>query len=50
MIDKAAGLVLRAAPPDAGAGVAVGTAPDVAVPVVAADPAANRQYGYRRCR
>ena len=43
--DKVAGLVLHAAPPDTGAGVAVGTAPDVAVPVVAADPAANMDVG-----
>ena len=39
--DKAAGLVLDAAPSDTGTGVAVGSAPGVAVPVVTTDPAAD---------
>ena len=39
--DKAAGLVLDAAPPDTGTGVTVGSAPGVAVTVVITDPAAD---------
>ena len=43
--DKAAGLVLGAAPLGTGTDVAVGTAPGVAVPVVAADPDINMDVG-----
>ena len=43
--DKAAGLVLDAAPPDTGAGVAADPAPGVAVPVIAAGPTTDMDVG-----
>ena len=43
--DKAAGLVLDAAPPDTGAGVAADSAPGVAVPVIVADPTTDIRHG-----
>ena len=43
--DKAAGLVLGAAPPDTGAGVAADSAPGVTVPVIVADPTTDMDVG-----